>query len=139
MAAMGISSNGTTRIYIVPSEVELNTQAFNKLVLAPMVRYDFPRLYGNRAKEVIFHMDNAPAHTAKATVQWMKDHHVNWIPSVHWMANSSDLAPMDYAICSNFKRILKMSRAHTAPQMARVIRKEWKKINIRISRNASSG
>ena len=103
MAAMGISWNGTTPIYIVPSEVRLNAQAFIKLVLAPMIRYDFPRLYGDRAKEVIFHMDNAPAHTAKATVQWMKDHHVNWIPSVHWMANSPNLAPMDYAINSNFK------------------------------------
>ena len=47
MAAMGISWNGTTPIYIVPSEVRLNAQAFIKLVLAPIVRYDFPRLYGS--------------------------------------------------------------------------------------------
>ena len=84
-------------------------------------------------------MDNAPAHTPKATVQWMKEHHVNWIPIVHWMANSPDLAPMDYAINSNFKRILKMSWAHTAPEMARVIRREWKKISIRTCRNVLSG
>ena len=139
MAAMGISWNGTSRIYIIQSEVKLNAQAFIKLALAPVVRYDFPRLYGDRGKDVIFHMDNAPAHTVNATVQWMKDHHVNWIPSVHWMANSSDLAPMDYAICSNFKRILKMSRAHTAPQMARVTRGEGKKIISRTCRNALSG
>ena len=32
-----------------------------------------------------------------------------------------------------------MFRAHTAPEMARVIRREWKKISIRTCRNALSG
>ena len=52
------------------------------------------------------------------------------------MANSSDLAPMDYATNANFKTILKKSRARTITELARAIRREWKKIGVKACRNA---
>ena len=82
MAAMGICWNESTRSYIVPSEGKLFGQFFVDLVLAKMVRYDFMRLYGDRKKKVIRHMDSAPVHTANYVVQWMKDHGVKWIPKL---------------------------------------------------------
>ena len=69
-------------------------------------------------------------------VQWLINHKVKWIPKLHWMANISDLAPMDYAINANFKRILKKSRARTATEVARLIQKEGKKTGVEICRNA---
>ena len=44
-----------------------------------------------------------PSHVALTTVQWLKNHKIKWIPKLHWMANSPDPAPMDYAINANFK------------------------------------
>ena len=72
MAAMGISWRGTTHIYIVPSEVKMNQEAFIKYVLQLMVKKDFPGLYGDQASDEILHMDNAVAHIGKTTVQWLK-------------------------------------------------------------------
>ena len=118
---MGISWEGTTRIYIIPNGVKVNADSFIKLILAKVVRHDFPRLYGDRAKDVLLHMDSASSHLALTTVQWLKNHKVKRIPKLHWMANSPNLAPMDYAINANFKRIVKTSRAHTTTELARVI------------------
>ena len=55
------------------------------------------------------------------------------------MANSPDLAPMDYDINANFKRILKMCRAENIKQLARIIPRELNKIDVRTCRNALSG
>ena len=131
MTAMGISWEGTTRIYIIPSGVKVNADSFIKLILTKMVRHDFPRLCGDRAKDVILHMDSAPSHVALTTVQWLKNHKVKWIPKLHWMANSLDLAPMDYVISANFERILKKSRARITTELVRRIQRECKKIGVR--------
>ena len=59
-------------------------------ILSKMVQNDLPRLYGNRAKDVVCHMDSAPAHTAKATVTWLEESKVKYILQAHWIANAPD-------------------------------------------------
>ena len=81
-------------------------------------------------------MDSAPSHVTSTTVQWLKNHQVKWIPKLYGMANSPDLAPTAYAINANFKRILKKGRTHTTTELARVIQREWKKIDVKTCRNA---
>ena len=76
MAAMGISWEGTTRIYIIPNGVKVNADSFIKLILAKMVRYNFQRLYADCAKDMMLHMDSAPSHVALTTVQWLKNHKI---------------------------------------------------------------
>ncbi|KAI2644002.1 Transposable element Tcb2 transposase [Labeo rohita] len=48
------------------------------------------QLYGDT--DFIFQQDLAPAHCAKATSTWFKDH---GIPVLHWPANSPDLNPTE--------------------------------------------
>ncbi len=48
------------------------------------------QLYGDA--DFIFQPDLAPAHSAKATSTWFKDH---GIPVLNWPANSSDLNPIE--------------------------------------------
>ena len=67
-----------------------------------MVQEDILRLYGDRAKDVWFHMDSAPAHVAAQTVQWLNDNQVTFIPAADWMSNSPDLAPTDFGVSGNF-------------------------------------
>lgn len=136
MVAMGICWRGQSQLYVVPPNTKVDADAFIKLILRPMIEKDIPRLYGNEAKKVTFHMDSAPAHVAKKTVEWLQSHKVKYIPKEHWMSNSPDLAPMDYAINSIFKRILKCSRAVDAKQLARVGRRNWKKMSLKKIQNA---
>ena len=50
-----------------------------------MVEEDIPRLYGERAKDVVFHMDSAPAHTSKKTIQWLKSNNVSgFLKRIGW-------------------------------------------------------
>ncbi len=48
------------------------------------------QLYGDA--DFIFQQDLAPAHSAKATSTWFKDH---GIPVFNWPANSPDLNPIE--------------------------------------------
>ncbi len=48
------------------------------------------QLYGDA--DFIFQQDLAPAHSAKATSTWFKDH---GIPVLNWPANSPDLKPLE--------------------------------------------
>ena len=45
-----------------------------------MVEYDIPRLFPGREKDVILHMDSAPAHKAQKTVNYLNDVGKNFIP-----------------------------------------------------------
>ncbi len=47
------------------------------------------QLYGDA--DFIFQQDLAPAHSAKATITWFKDH---GIPVLNWPANSPELNPI---------------------------------------------
>ena len=136
MVAMGISWRGKSRIYIVPSKVKVNADAFIKFILKPMIEKDIKALYGPDAKKVVFHMDSAPAHTADKTKRWLSERNITYIHKEEWMANSPDLAPLDYAINSIFKRILKSFLAEDEKQLARIVRREWKKFPISVIRRA---
>ena len=133
---MGISWKGKSRIYIVPSGVKVNADAFIKLILKPMMEKDIPDLYGADAKKVVFHVDSAPAHTADKTKFWLESRKINYIHKEEWMANSPDLAPLDYAINGIFKQILKSFLAENEKQLARIVRQEWKKFSISVIRRA---
>ncbi|XP_055351960.1 uncharacterized protein LOC129598204 [Paramacrobiotus metropolitanus] len=136
MLAMGISWRGQTAMYVVPPETKVDHKVFIDLVLKPMIRKDVPRLHGSDAKKVVLHMDSAPSHVAKETVQWLKAEKVKYIPKEEWLANSPDAAPMDYAVNSIFKRILKCCDARDHRQLARVARRKWKTFSIVKIRNA---
>jgi hypothetical protein len=138
MVAMGICWEGTSRAYIVPQKSKVNSAFFIKHVLRPMVEFDIPKLYGDRAPEVILHMDSAPAHTSAETVQWLRDHNVKFIPKEDWMANSPDMAPLDYGVNGILKKKLSSRRVTTVAGMERTIKEEWKKFDLRTVRNILS-
>ena len=54
MVPMGICWHGKSRIYIVPSDVKVNADAFIKFILKPMIEKDIPALYKEDAKKSCF-------------------------------------------------------------------------------------
>ncbi len=67
-----------------------STQAVYQEVLEHFMLPAADQLYGDA--DFIFQQDLAPAHSAKATSTWFKDH---GIPVLNWPANSPDLNPIE--------------------------------------------
>ncbi|GAV06337.1 hypothetical protein RvY_16347 [Ramazzottius varieornatus] len=130
MIAIGICWFGMSRAYVVNGSAKVTAQYFIDEILSKMIHEDIPRPYGNSAKDVIFHMDSAPSHTAKLTIQYLNDHRVKYLPKEIWMANSPDLAPLDYGINGNLKRILSERKATTIKGLISVIKKVCESYDI---------
>ncbi len=71
------------------------------------------QLYGDA--DFIFQQDLAPAHSAKATSTWFKDH---GIPVLNWPANSPDLNRI-------VKRKMRYARPNNAEELKATIRATW--------------
>ena len=130
MVAFGICWNGISRPYFIEPKAKINADYFTEHVLIPMLEYDIPHLFPGQEKNVIFHMDSAPAHTAKKTVQEFTKRHRKFIPKGHWMANSPDEAPNDYGMNGILKENLKHRRPRCVNGMKDCIRDELSKFNL---------
>ncbi len=74
------------------------------------------QLYGDA--DFIFQQDLAPAHSAKATSTWFKDH---GIPVLNWPANSPDLNPIEN-LWGIVKRKMRYARPNNAEELKATIR-----------------
>ena len=81
-------------------------------------------------------MDSAPVHIAAKTQEWLEMQEIKVIPKQEWMANSPDMAPMDYAINGNLKNNLRRRAARNRSQLVRVVRYQWSKLKIHAIRRA---
>ncbi len=77
------------------------------------------QLYGDA--DFIFQQDLAPAHSAKATSTWFKDH---GIPVLNWPANSPDLNPIEN-LWGIVKRKMQNARPNNAEELKATIRATW--------------
>ncbi len=74
-----------------------------------------------RSKVLISQQDLAPAHSAKATSTWFKDH---GIPVLNWPANSPDLNPIEN-LWGIVKRKMRYARPNNAEELKATIRATW--------------
>ncbi len=77
------------------------------------------QLYGDA--DFIFQQDLAPAHSAKATSNWFKDH---GIPVLNCPANSPDLNPIEN-LWGIVKRKMRYARPNNAEELKSTIRATW--------------
>ncbi len=87
MVWAAMSSAGVGPLCFLRSKV--NTAGYQE-VLEHFMLPATDQLYGDA--DFIFQQDLAPAHSAKATSTWFKDH---GIPVLNWPANSPDLNPIE--------------------------------------------
>ncbi len=77
------------------------------------------QLYGDA--DFILQQDLAPAHSAKATSTWFKDH---GIPVLNWPENSPDLNPIEN-LWGIVKRKMRYARPNNAEELKATIRATW--------------
>ncbi len=111
-----MSSAGVGPLCFLRSKV--NTAIYQE-VLEHFMLPAADQLYGDA--DFIFQQDLAPAHSAKATSTWFKDH---GIPVLNWPANSPDLNPIEY-LWGIVKRKMRYARPNNAEELKATIRATW--------------
>ncbi len=111
-----MSSAGVGPLCFLRSKV--NTAVYQEVVEHFMLPAA-DQLYGDA--DFIFQQDLAPAHSAKATSTWFKDH---GIPVLNWPANSPDLNPIENR-WGIVKRKMRYARPKNAEELKATIRATW--------------
>ncbi len=111
-----MSSAGVGPLCFLRSKV--NTDVYQE-VLEHFMLLAADQLYGDA--DFIFQQDLAPAHSAKATSTWFKDH---GIPVLNSPANSPDLNPIEN-LWGIVKRKIRYARPNNAEELKATIRATW--------------
>ncbi len=109
-----MSSAGVGPLCFLRSKV--NNTAVYQEVLEHFMLPAADQLYGDA--DFIFQQDLAPAHSAKATSTWFKDHD---IPVLNWPANSPDLNPIEN-LWGIVKKKMRYARPNNAEELKATIR-----------------
>ncbi len=124
-----MSSAGVGPLCFLRSKV--NTAVYQEVFRALHASCCWP-LYGDA--DFIFQQDLAPAHSAKATSTWFKDH---GIPVLNWPANSPDLNPIEN-LWGIVKRKMRYARPNNAEELKATIRATWALITRAVAITAIS-
>ena len=96
-----------------------------KKVLAPFF-HEYNQYYPN--KNMIFHHDSAPAHTARKTLKFFEEQKIPFMPPGDWLPNSPDAAPCDFWLWGYLKHKLKQRKVTTIEGLKRAVRDELRNI-----------
>ena len=135
MCAARISYQDPTGMYLIPSGAKINADLYIDTVLKPVLTRNIPRLYGKQKGKVVFHHDNAPAHQANKTQEYLRKSRVKFISKEHYSDNSPDLAPMDFAVNGIFKNLLFKKKPRADGGFERAIKTEGLKLPMDKIRN----
>ena len=76
-------------------------------MLKTFLDIDDPRLFPDDPESMVFHQDSASSHTARATIQFLKNNNVNFIGREERMPKPPDAALIDSGMWGILKRVYK--------------------------------
>ena len=129
MALAGVSYRGKTEIRFIDKGTKVNSKYYCEHVLKPFLDNDVPRLFPDDPESMVFHQDSASSHTARETIQFLKNNNVNFIDKEEWMPKSPDAAPMDFGIWGILKRRLQKRNVNTLLGLKRALKDEWNRLD----------
>lgn len=113
MVSMFWDSEGVILTHCVPKGTTVTGVSYENVLknkFLPAVQQKLP----GRAARVLFHQDNAPAHRATVTQQFLRDNNFQVIPHAPY---SPDLAPSDFWLFPTMKDTLRGHIFHNADAM----------------------
>ena len=126
-----MTARGHTKPLFIDLGAKINARYYIDKVL-PHYIAEMKRLY----PEGGFHQDSAPSHVAKATLKFMVDSQIDFIPPQNWLSNSPDAAPCDFFLWGYLKNELRKRKASTIETLKKAIREEVAKIPLDYIKNA---
>ena len=90
----GIISDQLVGPVRVPEGVKVNSEAYCDLLEDAFMPW-FEKLSPNKQKSLIFQQDNAPAHSSKYTMEWLRNKGLGSNQIMVWPTNSADLNPIE--------------------------------------------
>ena len=95
------------------SLTKVNSKYYCEQVPKPFLDNDAPRLFPDDPESMVFHQDSASSHTARGTIQFLKNNNMNFIDKKEWMPKSPDATPMDFGIEEILKCRLQKQNVNT--------------------------
>ena len=94
MVSAGVCFGGKGRLHFVDESAKVDSVSYVGRLLPSLVD-DCTRLLPSG---YIFQQDGAPAHTARATQNWLQTNCPDFIAKDQWPPNSPNLNPLDYHV-----------------------------------------
>lgn len=94
MVSAGVCSAGKSRLHFVDDKAKVNADYYLTNLIPKLIE-DATALMPSG---FIFQQDGAPAHTARATQNWLRGNCDDFIAKDEWPPNSPDLNPLDYHV-----------------------------------------
>jgi len=123
-----------TRVVFIDSGAKINSLYNCNIVLEKGLLPDIRAIC--RHYRWTLQQDGAPAHTARTTMNYPKNEHINFIEPHMW-PNSLDINPVQYAIWGALQqRIYHQVQFETVEELKRAIVTEWQKLSQRFCDNS---
>ena len=134
MIVAGYSYNGRLPLWRVEPKAKINAKYYQDNILRPLYEQHIPHLYGQASKTVWVHQDKASSHTAKSTVQFMREMERNTgiraIPYTDIPVKAPDASPMDFCGFGLLKRGLGRRRPRTVDGLWKACNQVWNAIPL---------
>jgi len=121
MVSVAVSILGTTELMFIESGVKINGAYYRDVLLGqhllPAIR--------SVAGDFFFQQDNAPAHRAGATVEFLSHNTPDFISPLLWPPNSPDLNPVDYEVWGVLEQRVYRSRIRDVDHLKQRLIEEW--------------
>lgn len=130
MVSVGISRMGKTGVIFIEPGAKVNSSYYCQHVLGEGLLPDIRAKCGHYRWTL--QQDGAPSHTAKNTLNYLKQENVSFIEPKMWPPNSPDLNPVDYAVWGALQQQVYHNRKFTTvSQLKQAIVEEWNKLSQR--------
>lgn len=125
MVSVGVSKLGQTDLVFVEPGVKINGAYYRDFLLKKELLPTIRQISGDM---FIFQQDNAPAHRARDTVQFLKRETPAFISPDLWPPNSPDLNPVDYKIWATMQQRVYKTKINDINELRERLSTAWNSI-----------
>ncbi|CAM1298306.1 Uncharacterised protein r2_g791 [Pycnogonum litorale] len=123
MISVGISKLGKTSVHFIERNVKINGEYYRNDLLSNLI----PEMNGlAKNGHYVFQQDGAKAHTANASVAYLKKRVPELLEPEIWPPNSPDLNPLDYRIWESLSnKVYENRNSSNVHELKEAILIEW--------------
>lgn len=114
-----MTRDGVGRLAVVDGTI--TAKRYQDLILEPKLLPSIQDLFEGDRSRCIFQQDGAPCHTAKTSMKWLQDHHIEVLP---WPGNSPDLNPIEN-LWSRLKVLVSRRNPSNKRELIEAILQAW--------------